>query len=179
MAPADDEPAPRQTLAVRLAERNRQRALRAERLARLRPVAPLPAAASGKDGEEEAGEAESALEEFLRALSGASAETAVLRPAPAPAPEPGAILHFQRPDRPAEREPRPAEWPVPAAEAEGLERLPGAGPGLRWTLERAGLRSLAEVAALDPEELACRLGPIGRLVPVRAWIAAARAAARA
>lgn len=233
--------APRQTLAMRLAERNRQRTLRAERLARLRtlgpetapvpelaemtgeltgepapemtaePVSgpapdpapdlapdlahegmpetmgpgPVPAlappaepmtgtgtvaempAAAGKDLRA-AREADAALEDFLRALTGEAA------PSPAPLPaEPGAILHFQRP---AERaEPAAAAAPASAA-ASGLETLPGAGPGLVWALGRAGLDSLAAIAPLAPAELADRLGPIGRLIPAERWVATARAA---
>jgi predicted flap endonuclease-1-like 5' DNA nuclease len=131
-----------ETLASRLAERNRQRALRAERLARLRPSAD---------------DAEAALEDFLRALTGN------LPPPPAPAPEPpGAVLPF----RAGRGEP-----------ASDLARLPGVGPGLIWALERAGIVSLAVLAALEPEDLAARLGPLGRLVPAEAWITAARAAA--
>jgi predicted flap endonuclease-1-like 5' DNA nuclease len=153
MTAAEDRPEPRQTLAMRLAERNRQRELRAERLARLRPNQPDPA-----------DDAEAALEEFLRALAGDRAPVA----AP-PAPEPGAVLHFQRP------EPAPAPAPAPG----DLDRLPGAGPGLIWALERAGLGRLADLAPLAPSELAARLGPLGRLVPAQAWIDAARAAAPA
>ena len=66
----------------------------------------------------------------------------------------------------------------PDRAAEGLARLPGVGPGLLWALGRARVGSLADLAALEPEALAGRLGPIGRLVPARAWIAAARAARR-
>jgi predicted flap endonuclease-1-like 5' DNA nuclease len=178
----EDAQAPRQTLAMRLAEREQQRRLRAERLARLRaappglaedpagpppapesvavaesvaePVAePAPAAADAED-------AAAALEEFLRALTGGA------KPAPAPAPGselgPAAVLHFQR--------------PASGAPGRDLDRLPGAGPGLVRALERAGLRRLADIAPLAPEELAARLGPIGRLVPAQAWIDAARAA---
>ena len=137
------------TLASRLAERNRQRALRAERLARLRPPA--------------SEDAEAALEDFLRALTGGAKP-----PALAPAAEPGAVLHFQRP---------PASPGAPERDLErDLDRLPGAGPGLVWALERAGLCRLADIAPLAPEELAAKLGPIGRLVPAQAWIDAARAA---
>ena len=57
-----------------------------------------------------------------------------------------------------------------------LARLPGVGPGLVWALERAGIAGLAGLAPLEPEDLAARLGPLGRLVPAAAWIAAARAA---
>ena len=46
-------------------------------------------------------------------------------------------------------------------------------------MERAGLRRLADLAPLEPRELATRLGPLGRLVPAQSWIAAARAAAPA
>jgi predicted flap endonuclease-1-like 5' DNA nuclease len=136
------------TLATRLAERNRLRELRAERLARLR-AAPAPA-----------DDAEAALEDFLRAVGGAALPAA----APAPAPEPGAVLPFR-----SARE-------RPAAPPSDLDRLPGAGPGLVWALERAGLRSLADLAPLATGELAARLGPVGRLVPAEAWIAAAREA---
>ena len=187
----EEKPAtpPRQTLAMRLAERERQRALRAERLARLRPAGAGPGAESGAEsgaetgpetrletrletgpraalavaGVEEAAEAEAALADFLRALAGPVSAPA----APVAATvEPGAVLHFQRPERSVDL----------AAAAAGLGRLPGAGPGLVWALERAGLAALADVAALEPEALAARLGPIGRLVPAHAWIAASRAA---
>jgi predicted flap endonuclease-1-like 5' DNA nuclease len=114
---------------------------------------PAPAAADAED-------AAAALEEFLRALTGGA------KPAPAPAPGselgPAAVLHFQR--------------PASGAPGRDLDRLPGAGPGLVRALERAGLRRLADIAPLAPEELAARLGPIGRLVPAQAWIDAARAA---
>ena len=69
-----------------------------------------------------------------------------------------------------------APAPAPACD---LDRLPGAGPGLVLALRRAGLARLADVAAVAPEELAARLGPIGRLIPAERWIAAARAAAPA
>ena len=55
-----------------------------------------------------------------------------------------------------------------------LERLEGVGPGLLWALHRAGIAALADLASLEPEGLAARLGPLGRLVPARAWIATAR-----
>jgi predicted flap endonuclease-1-like 5' DNA nuclease len=153
---SDPSREPRQTLAMRLAERNRQRALRAERLARLRPAAPAagdPAEDPAADPETDA--AEAALEAFLRALAGDRP------PAPPAPPPPGAVLPFQRPEPPA-----PAD----------LDRLPGAGPGLIWALERAGLRRLADLAPLAPGDLAARLGPLGRLVPAQAWIEVARGA---
>ena len=159
MTPEIPDPAarPRQTLAMRLAERERQRAERAERLARLRQAPPA------------ADDAEAALEEFLRALTGAG--TPAPGPASEPAPEPAAVLHFQRPEAAlvAAAEPEP--------DTGDLDRLPGAGPGLVAALRRAGLARLADIAPLAPEALAARLGPLGRLVPAAAWVAAARDAA--
>ena len=159
MTPETPDPAarPRQTLAMRLAERERQRAERAERLARLRQAPPA------------VDDAEAALEEFLRALTGAG--TPAPGPAPEPAPEPAAVLHFQRPEAAlvAAAEPEP--------DTGDLDRLPGAGPGLVAALRRAGLARLADIAPLAPEALAARLGPLGRLVPAAAWVAAARDAA--
>jgi predicted flap endonuclease-1-like 5' DNA nuclease len=139
---------PRQTLAMRLAARNGQRELRAARLARLR------AAGGGEAGDE------AALREFMQALGRAAGPMA--RPAPA-----AEILRLHA-------GPVPAAAPEPSCD---LDRLPGAGPGLVQALRRAGLPRLADVAALEPAELAGRLGPLGRLVPAERWIAAARAAA--
>lgn len=157
--------AARPTLAARLAERSRQRALRAERLARLRP----PTAATAP-----ADEAEAALQEFLRALTGD------LPPPAAPAPVEAAVLAFQRPapTEGAGTETGGETGAETAAETgiSDLESLPGVGPNLVWALERAGIGCLADLVPLAPAELARRLGPIGRLVPAAGWIAAARAA---
>lgn len=132
-------------------------------------------------------DAQLALEEFLRALTGAEPPPAT-RAAPRGAA--AEVLPFQRQgetSRPAAPAPEviaeamaegmpeasPAEpAPLPACD---LDRLPGAGPGLVWALRRAGLRCLAEVARLDEAELATRLGPLGRLVPAATWIATAQA----
>jgi predicted flap endonuclease-1-like 5' DNA nuclease len=89
-------------------------------------------------------------------------------PKPAPVPDPPAFLATPAPEADPEQE--------AAAGTGGLDHLPGMGPGLLWALGRAGITDLATLAALDPGEFADRLGPIGRLVPARAWIAAARAA---
>ena len=163
--------APRQTLAMRMAERSRLRAERAERLARLAParigraaeLVPEPAVAPAAVpfvGSER--DAAAALEEFLRSLTrglhGAS-------PGAAP-PLPGEVLPFQRP--------APPETGATPGDGSDLERLDGVGPGLVWALRRAGIPDLASVAAPEPEALAARLGPLGRLVPARAWVEAAR-----
>jgi predicted flap endonuclease-1-like 5' DNA nuclease len=168
--PEDSAPAPRLTLAMRMAERSRLRAERAERLARLAPApalsdhapaaAAVPLIASERD-------AAAALEEFLcsltQGLNGGTAPAAS-RAAGQPA-GPGAVLPFQR----------PAE--TGRAAPSDLERLEGVGPGLLWALRRAGIAALADLAALEPDALAARLGPLGRLVPAREWIAAARSGA--
>ena len=132
MSTADDRPAtgPRQTLAMRLAERNRQRALRAERLARLRPGAPADgfgaepasrrrparAPAPGADAIDSA----EALEEFLRALSGAPGE----------APRAAQRRRRRRRSCASSAPSRPRRDPEPG----DLDRLTGAGPGLIWAL---------------------------------------------
>jgi hypothetical protein len=170
---------PRQTLAMRLAARNRQRELRAERLARLRPPAgaepgagPAPESAATPAAIDAA---ETALEDFLRTLTGD------LPPLPeGPPVEPGALLPFQRPAEPAATTAATTAAMIATMTAVrpagDLDRLPGVGPGLIWALERAGFERLADLAPLAPSELAARLGPLGRLVPAERWIAAAREA---
>ena len=79
------------------------------------------------------------------------------------------MLPFQRP--------APPEAGAAPGGGSDLERLAGVGPGLVWALRRAGIPDLASVAALEPEALAARLGPLGRLVPARAWVEAARGGA--
>ena len=63
-----------------------------------------------------------------------------------------------------------APAPAPACD---LDRLPGVGPGLVLALRCAGLPRLADVAGLAPQELAVRLGPIGRLAAAHAAAAPA------
>lgn len=198
----------RQTLALRIAHRNR---LRAERLARLRfpagadaagvdiagaaapglaeapagaamlaqtapqPQADRPAEAAGGGfglTAVEAADASDALEEFLRMLGGSLAAPVM----PVDEPEPAAVLQFQRTAPDAEHEEAQPSEPL-AAPVCDLDRLRGVGPGLVWALNRAGIACLADMATLEPDGLADRLGPLGRLVPVRAWIAFARDAA--
>jgi predicted flap endonuclease-1-like 5' DNA nuclease len=111
-----------------------------------------------------------ALERLLTELIG------ILEPAPEPEPDPAAVLCF----------PRTAEASDPAGSdrlalpgaGRDLFALPGVGPGLVAALVRAGVPDLATLAALDPDALAARLGPLGRLVDPDLWIAAARAATR-
>lgn len=68
----------------------------------------------------------------------------------------------------------PPAIPAAASPASGLAQLPGAGPGLLWALDRAGISGISDLAGLAPEALAERLGPIGRLIPAARWIEAAR-----
>ena len=103
--------AARQTLAMRIAERNRLRELRAERLARLRPANPAAPAADAPPRRIAAGRirarptdaAQDALEDFLRALTGGLGRRCRRRRRAEPAG--GAAL-------PAPRAPPPA--PAPA-----------------------------------------------------------------
>jgi predicted flap endonuclease-1-like 5' DNA nuclease len=182
IVPGTVPPVPRRTLAVRIAERSR---LRAERLARL---AAAPHAGEAEAAPAGAGvpadvpadvpatspdpDAAAALEEFLRSLTRG---LGALPAAPGAAAPAGEVLPFQRPAPP---EAGPAGFPAGSPAGIGpdcdLGRLAGVGPGLAWALRRAGIPDLAGVAALEPEALAARLGPLGRLVPARAWVEAAR-----
>ncbi len=103
--------------------------------------------------------------DFLRAPArDRVARLARLREALPGAEEAGAPVRVARPVR------RAAEAHAPRAEPAWPR---GVGPGLAWALGRAGI---ADPAALEPEELAARLGPLGWLIPARAWIEAAREA---
>ncbi|MCT4373123.1 hypothetical protein CLG85_023640 [Yangia mangrovi] len=51
-----------------------------------------------------------------------------------------------------------------------LTRLPGAGIGLVWLLHANGIGSLEGLATVDAEALKQRLGLVGQLVDVQAWI---------
>lgn len=133
----------------------RLRALRAERLARLHPYG---GAASGHDDG-------TALDAFLAELNQATATPQDPAPlAPEPLPPAASVLPFHRPG---------TGDPV----LSDIEHLPGVGPGLAWALRRAGLARRADLSGLEPGDLVALLGPLGRLVPAAAWIAAGRAAA--
>jgi hypothetical protein len=112
-------------------------------------------------------EDDTALRDFLRALLPQDAVGGVAPSFPA-----AAVLRFQRPGStgPAATARHDTAPPAPC----NLDRLPGAGPGLVWALRRAGLSGLSDIAALEAEDLAARLGPLGRLVPAGAWVLAAR-----
>ncbi len=148
-------PEPGHVLALRRAEQDR---LRAERLARLREG---PSGAAAKEVSasavltlprpEDGRDAEEAMHDFLKALLGDEVPAATAEVAP----------------------------PIPQAPPGcDLDRLPGVGPGLVRALRRAGLGGLVEVARLGPDQLATRLGPIGRLVPAESWVATAAVANR-
>jgi len=55
-----------------------------------------------------------------------------------------------------------------------LSRLAGAGAGLVWMLQQSGVHSLAELAEADAETLSDKLGLVGQLLDMPAWIAQAR-----
>lgn len=198
----------RQVLAQRRAQRGQLRAERAERLARLHPADNAPETvetavqptrspearvpvlslietsakereAPGASAPASEQDAVAALEDFLRALTGgAAAPMQKAAPAPRdPASETPPI---------AEATPPRVVWSqseadiaeAPEEEASDLDLLIGARPGLIWALRRAGVTCLGDLAPLSGAELTARLGPLGRLVPVDAWIATAREACR-
>ena len=84
------------------------------------------------------------------------------------------------PEPAATPSPAEADAPVPAdhdadATAEtDLYRLHGAGPGLVWMLEQCGIRSLQDLCDADAGALQDRLGLVGQILDVPAWIAFAR-----
>jgi hypothetical protein len=106
------------------------------------------------------------LERFLAGLVGALEAD----PVPQPARVAPTVVVLER----TERETGQGRT-VGVDDGGGLTRLPGAGPGLVAALARAGVPDLAALARLDPETLAARLGPIGRLIDLETWIAIARA----
>lgn len=141
---------------------------------------PEPSRAAAPLSEED--EEEAALEEFLRALSAsapppAAGASPAAAAAKAPASEPAAVLRFQRP--PESGAPGPNAGLMGMTEPRAapicdLHRLEGAGPGLIWALQRAGIACLAELAALEARDLSARLGALGGLIPAQDWIEAAR-----
>lgn len=150
----DREENDRATLALRLAERNRLRAGGGEEAGS--PDEPDPA---------------EALADFLRVLTEGFGETAPpglpaaaasdTVPEPVPDQIRATVVPLARPGQ---------------AGASDLDRLPGAGPGIVWVLQREGIGRLADLARLEAGEVAGRLGPLGRLVPLGDWISFAREA---
>ena len=176
-----DVPA-RRTLALRLAHRSRLREMRAERLARLRAERmssarqkAAPVASGHRTVPESEDDSAAALDEFLAALTrGRDGLPPPARPVEEPAP--AAVLPFQR-RAPAPENASSVEGGETSAPVCDLDRLPGVEGGLIWALRRAGIRTLSDLAPLTPDDIAARLGPLGRLVPAATWIALAQAMA--
>jgi predicted flap endonuclease-1-like 5' DNA nuclease len=55
--------------------------------------------------------------------------------------------------------------------ASDLHALPGAGSGLVWMLEQCGIRSMADLSGADAADLAARMGLVGQMLDLDAWIA--------
>ncbi len=55
-----------------------------------------------------------------------------------------------------------------------LHAIPGIGPGLVWMMQEAGVRTLDDLAAADPRDLAQRLGAIARLLDLDYFVTFAR-----
>lgn len=66
--------------------------------------------------------------------------------------------------------------PGPTAADSDLFALPGAGIGLVWMLNTAGVRSLRDLADADGPQLTRDLGLIGQIMDVGDWIVFARKA---
>jgi len=109
-----------------------------------------------------------------------------------PEPEPEAELGPELEPEPeidvaaAEPAPEPEEAPAPdattAAEAAAqisasadISALKGVGGGMVWRLHQLGVSSIGELSQQDADTLKARLGGVGNLVPVQAWIDQANA----
>ncbi|ARE42190.1 hypothetical protein RGUI_4049 [Rhodovulum sp. P5] len=95
--------------------------------------------------------------------SAAAAKATVL-----PDSEPDAV-DGASPDMPEEAAPEePAE---PALDSSSdLFDLPGAGSGLVWMLQNAGVATMRDLAAADADALSERLGLIGQILDIGHWI---------
>ena len=114
-------------------------------------------------------------------------------PATASAPEPAASVAqatVKTPEAVAKTQPKtlqkslqetlasaPAKRDIPKpvkaharATTPSVALLPGIGPGLVWRLEQSGYKTLEDVANAGTEELAAKLGAVGKLVKIDRWI---------
>lgn len=57
-----------------------------------------------------------------------------------------------------------------------VSTVPALGPGMVWRLNQIGVKTLADLAGIEPDDLRSKLGPVAKLVRVENWIAFARAA---
>lgn len=164
--------------ALRSASRARLAEFRAARAARRKlpaPESPVEPSASASDSESAPN-----LNEAVAAFEADVPEAGVAEEAPErlDAPAEAAVPDAVEPSRPA------LETQSADADVEGddvpraLADLPGVGPGLIWLFEEAGVRSLGDLAAADPNVLRARLGVLGALLDLESWIALAKMAAR-
>ncbi|WP_157791985.1 hypothetical protein [Pseudorhodobacter sp. MZDSW-24AT] len=58
--------------------------------------------------------------------------------------------------------------------ARSLFLLPGAGPGLVWMLGQVGIKTLDDLSRADAKVLSARLGIVGQILNVEAWISFAQ-----
>jgi predicted flap endonuclease-1-like 5' DNA nuclease len=107
-------------------------------------------------------------------ISSATADYIARAARPRAAPSPVAA-----PMMPDEAAATPVKAPAPPRAAPSdLSALRDIGPGLIWLLERAGVGTVAELRAADPDVLSDQLGLVGRLIDVRALQARAAATTR-
>jgi hypothetical protein len=57
-----------------------------------------------------------------------------------------------------------------------VSTVPSLGPGMVWRLNQIGVKTLADLANIEPDDLRSKLGPVAKLVRVENWIAFAKAA---
>lgn len=99
---------------------------------------------------------------------------------PVPEPTPGIAAAMAAADRALQPVERPGPSPASAVTPDpdpnsDLFALPGAGSGLVWMLQNAGVGTMRELADADPEALSQRLGLIGQILDIGHWIDFARA----
>ncbi len=136
-------------------------------MASMPPVPPGKAAAPGRGGHKKPG--------LVAAVPHANKpETTTAEPMP-PKPVPSVPHMTDKPARAAvktssKRESVHPEKPGHSAAAPSVSLLPGIGPGLVWRLEQSGYRTLEDVANARTEDLAAKLGAVGKLVKLDRWI---------
>ncbi len=136
-------------------------------MASMPPVSPGKAAAPGRGGHKKPG--------LVAAVPHANKpEITTAEPMP-PKPVPSVPHMTAKPARvtvktSAKRESVHPEKPGHSAAAPSVSLLPGIGPGLVWRLEQSGYRTLEDVANARTEDLAAKLGAVGKLVKLDRWI---------
>ena len=117
-----------------------------------------------------------ALPPAVQALGPGSADADAAAGTASPAPEPEDVPATAKADL-LEPMPVAGDAPEPSSGNDGppvletdLFRLPGAGSGLVWMLQNAGVRTLDDLAATDAGTLSADLGVVAQILDVSYWI---------